>query len=315
MSKKKHTSIAGILPDQSGDAARIIRNTVKIGCGVNLILMLLKLSTGYLGHSDALVADGFHSLNDVAADLIMLIFVGISYKQANANYTYGYGKFETFSSMMMSTLLVFISIMIGIEAVEKIADYSSGALLEQPDIWTFIVVLFAMSCKEGLYRYYISAGRKAGSTALMANAWHHRSDALASVATLSGVTVAHFFGPAFRVCDPLASLVIALIILIAAVRMFVPAFAELMEKSLPGEDVEKTQKIVQSTLGVKKLNYVRSRRNGHHLIFDIGIEIDQNLTVTQGAEIAFEIEKSLKDAYCPHIMVTISTKPYESFKK
>lgn len=309
MKKHQHISVANELPDQSGAGARIIRKAVKIGCFVNLLLMILKLSTGHWGHSDALMADGFHSLNDVAADLIMLIFVGISYRPANASYSYGYGKFETLSSLLMSSLLIFIGVMVGIEAIETVIDYAKGADLVQPDIWTFVVVLFAMACKEGLYRYYSRAGRQANSKALMANAWHHRSDALASVATLIGVTAAHFFGPAFRVLDPVASFVIAIFILTAAVRMFIPAFVELMEHSLPEHEIEKAREIVKNTPGVKEITYIRSRRNGHHLIFDIGIGVNPDLTISQGAEIADNIESEIKNAYCPHVYVSMNTRP------
>lgn len=306
---KKELSLAQVLPDENGESARTIRNVVKIGCIVNALLMALKLTAGYLGHSDALVADGFHSLNDLAADFIMLIFVGISYRAADDRYSYGYGKFETFSSFLISAFLIVVALMIGAEAVESFVGYAKGEELQQPDIWTFVVVLFAMACKEGLYRFYSRAGRKAESKALLANAWHHRSDALASVATLVGVTFAHFFGPAFRILDPIASLVIAIFILIPAIRLFRPAFAELMERSLPVKDVTKARESISAVPGVKKINYIRSRRNGHHLIFDIGIGIEPDLTIEQGAEIAHGIETTLRDIYCPHILVSVTTTP------
>ena len=304
-----HRPLSQSLPDEPGASARAIRRVVKIGCAVNALLMALKLTAGYLGHSDALVADGFHSLNDVAADLIMLVFIGISYRAADARFAYGYGKFETFSSFLMSTLLIVISVMIGAEAVESIVGYARGETLPQPDIWTFVVVLFCMACKEGLFRFYSHAGRKADSKALVANAGHHRSDALASVATLVGVTFSHFFGPAFRILDPVASLVIAVFIFIPALRLFRPAFAELMERSLPARDVENARGIVAAVDGVRKVTYLRTRRNGHHLIFDVGIGVDRGLTVEQGSEIAAAIERALTAAYCPHVMVSVTTSP------
>ncbi len=301
--------LAQVLPDESGESAKTIRRVVKIGCIVNAVLMGLKLTAGYLGHSDALVADGFHSLNDLAADVIMLIFVGISYKAADDRYSFGYGKFETFSSFLISAFLVVVALMIGAEAVESIIDYAKGETLEQPDIWTFIVVLFAMACKEGLFRFYSHAGRKVSSNALLANAWHHRSDALASVATLIGVTFSHFFGPAFRILDPVASLVIAVFILIPALRLFKPAFVELMERSLPFDQVEKARGVVENIEGVEGITYLRSRRNGHHLIFDIGIRIASGTTIDRAAETAAAIESALKTAFCPHILVSVTTTP------
>ncbi len=310
MRHSKHAApLAQVLPDETGAAARTIRRVVKIGCVVNALLMALKLAAGYLGHSDALVADGFHSLNDLAADLIMLIFVGISYRAADDRYAYGYGKFETFSSFLISAFLIVVACVIGAEAVESIIGYAKGEELDQPDIWTFIVVLFAMACKEGLFRFYSHAARRAESKALLANAWHHRSDALASVATLVGVTFSHFFGPAFRILDPVASLVIAVFILIPAVRLFRPAFAELMERSLPAGDVARARGIVEAVPGVEGVSGLRTRRNGHHLIFDVEIRIAPHLTIEQGAVIAAAIEEALKKAYCPHIFVSVTTRP------
>jgi cation diffusion facilitator family transporter len=313
MNTKHHSkTLSQALPDESGKSAHAIRRVVRIGCAVNAFLMVLKIVAGHFGHSDALVADGFHSLNDLAADIIMLIFVGISYRAADARYAYGYGKFETFSSFLISAFLIVISLMIGAEAAESVVSYARGEILPQPDIWTFVVVLFAMGCKEGLFHFYSRAGKKADSKALMANAWHHRSDALASVATLVGVTFSHFFGPAFRILDPLASFVIAVFIFVPAVRLFQPAFAELMERSLPVTEVEKARAVIASVAGVEGISYLRTRRNGHHLIFDVGIEVDPHLTIDQGAEIASSIESVLRAAYCPHILVSVTTRPAKS---
>ncbi len=297
--------LSDIITDEGEGSARAIRRVVKIGCVVNALLMVLKLSAGYFGHSDALVADGFHSLNDLAADIIMLVFVGISYKAADKKYAYGYGKFETFSSFLISAFLIVVACGIIFEAVESITGYFNGEILEQPDIWTVVVVLVAMCCKEGLFRFYSYSGRKQNSTALVANAWHHRSDAFASIATLIGVTFSHFFGPAFRILDPVASLVIAIFILVPAIRLFRPAFGELMEHSLPERDVEKARSVAEDVKGVEEITYLRTRRSGHHLLFDMGIKVDPKLSVADGEAIAENVEEALKNAFCRHIIVSV----------
>ncbi len=273
--------------------------------------MVLKMVTGHYGHSDALVADGFHSLNDFAADLIMLMFVGISFRGPDSRYSYGYGKFETFSTFLMSSFLIIVSLIIGYEGIESLVGYSRGMELEQPDIWTVIVVLFAMAAKEGLYHFYSSAGRKAGSKALVANAWHHRSDALASLATLIGVSFSQLFGPAFRVLDPVASILIAVFILVAACRMIAPAFGELMECSLPESDSRKARECVENTAGVDSVAHVRSRRNGHYKVFDVGVRVSPDVSVKQAAEIALAAEKSLNDEFGPYVLPSVSILPSE----
>ncbi len=291
--------------------ARKIRRAVCIGCIVNAVLMVLKMVTGHYGHSDALVADGFHSLNDFAADLIMLMFVGISFRGPDSRYSYGYGKFETFSTFLMSSFLIIVSLIIGYEGIESLVGYSRGMELEQPDIWTVIVVLFSMAAKEGLYHFYSTAGRKAGSKALVANAWHHRSDALASLATLIGVSFSQLFGPAFRVLDPVASILIAVFILVAACRMIAPAFGELMECSLPESDSRKARECVENTAGVDSVAHVRSRRNGHYKVFDGGVRVSPDVSVKQAAEIALAAEKSLNDEFGPYVLPSVSIFPSE----
>lgn len=306
----KHDSeekrLSDILPDEGEGSARAIRRVVKIGCIVNALLMFLKLSAGYFGHSDALVADGFHSLNDLAADIIMLMFVGLSYRKADGKYSFGYGKFETFSSFLISAFLIVVGLSIAFEAVEKIVDYINGEILEQPDIWTVVVVLIAMASKEGLFRFYSYSGRKNNCKALQANAWHHRSDAFASIATLIGVTFSHFLGTSFRILDPVASLVLAVFIIIPAIRLFRPAFSEMMERSLPEAEVNKAEKIIGGVDGVEAVRYLRTRRVGHHLVFDAGVRLDKSLTVEAVEKIEDNIKAALEKAFCRHIIVSVS---------
>ena len=268
--------------------ARKIRRAVCIGCIVNAVLMVLKMVTGHYGHSDALVADGFHSLNDFAADLIMLMFVGISFRGPDSRYSYGYGKFETFSTFLMSSFLIIVSLIIGYEGIESLVGYY-----------------------RGMEHFYSSAGRKAGSKALVANAWHHRSDALASLATLIGVSFSQLFGPAFRVLDPVASILIAFFILVAACRMIAPAFGELMECSLPESDSRKARECVENTAGVDSVAHVRSRRNGHYKVFDVGVRVSPDVSVKQAAEIALAAEKSLNDEFGPYVLPSVSILPSE----
>ena len=166
-----------------------------------------------------------------------------------------------------------------------------------------------MATKEGLYHFYSAAGKRVGSKALVANAWHHRSDALASVATLIGVSFSQIFGPAFRVLDPIASILIALFILVAACRMLGPAFGELMEHSLPVSDRKKARECVERTAGVESIAHLRSRRNGHYKVFDVAVRVSPEVSVKDGADIALAVEKSLTDEFGPYILPTISIIP------
>lgn len=305
-SEDSEMKLSDQLRDESSSNAKLIKKVVKIGCCVNALLMVLKILSGYFGHSDALMADGFHSLNDLAADIIMLIFVGISYHKADNRYSYGYGKFETFSSFLISSFLIVVAFMIGREGVGSIIEYAHGEELAQPDIWTVIVVLIAMTCKEGLFRFYSYMGKKADCNALVANAWHHRSDALASVATLIGVSFSHFLGPGFRILDPIATVLIAIFIIIPAVRLFIPAFKQLMEHSLSNEIQENVNNIVSKTGGVEAISYIRTRRVGHKLVFDIGIKVNPDIKIEDGIGIVESIESQIKNSFCQHVCVSVA---------
>ena len=301
-------TLPDLLTTTSASEARRIRKVIVTGCGVNLLLMLMKIAVGWYGHSEALVADGFHSLNDMAVDLVMLVFVGWSYKKANSRFAYGYGKFETFSSLMISLLMITIATLIFIEGVKSIIGFAHGEVLERPDIWTLVAIIVAICCKEGLYRYYTTTGKRMDSTALQGAGWHHRLDAMASVATLIGVTCAHFLGEKFHVFDPIASLVIAITILFPAFRLMVPSFRELMDGSLPDRDTEKAMRTVEEVPGVLGIDHLKARRSGHSRIFDIKIRVAHGTTVEQGEVITSDIEKALEKNFCPHIYVSVQTR-------
>lgn len=298
----------------AGWEARIIRRAVMIGCAVNIALMLLKLSFGYYGHSDALRADGFHSLSDVCSDIIMLAFVGISFRPSSRKFSYGYGKFETFASLLISCLLLFVTYHISEHAIEAISLYARGGVLPHPDGWTVIAVLVAMGAKETLFHYYKSTGKKTRCSALISSAWHHRADAMASIATLIGVGCAHFLGENWRILDPVASLLIALLILVTGLRLFIRAFNELMDTSLPREDVEEATNIILNCKGVEGISKIRCRKSGPYMIFNVMIEIDGKFSINQGSVIASEVKNALIECFGSHTMVGIETKPFVNFE-
>lgn len=302
-------ALSGFLDARDNRDAHLIRHVVIIGCLINAVLMALKLIVGYYGHSDAVVADGFHSLNDVAADLIMLLFVGISFRPADERFSYGYGKFQTFSSFLISVALLFVAVEISLEAIESIIDYSHGTILPQPSVWTIVVVVISMIGKEFLFRYYRSASRRTDTMALLTSAWHHRSDAMASIATLIGVTFAHFFGESWRILDPCASLVLVIFIVVPAIRMLIPAFMELMDRSLKPEVISKAKETIASTPDVEQVEYVTGRKNGHYLIFNIGASVNKTMTVNEGYVISSQIEERLHDVFGKNIMTSITILP------
>jgi cation diffusion facilitator family transporter len=288
----------------------IIRRITLIGFYINAALMMLKIVFGIYGHSEALIADGVHSLSDFATDLIVLIFVGIAYKRADDDHPYGHGKYETFSTLLIAVGLLAVAIGIGLNGIYTIYDVTQGETIPRPGMLTIIVAAISILAKEILYHATVIVGRNIKSQALRANAWHHRSDAFSSVATLIGVSAAYFLGEQWRICDPIASIIIAVFISVSALGIAAPAVSELLERSLPENQIKQIEEIIASVDGVKKFHRLRTRRNGHSCIIDVHVKVDPNLTVTQGHEIATAVEMALRKRFTPDLTSSVHIEPY-----
>lgn len=275
------------------DIVKKIRYVTMVGFWVNALLVILKLFFGYWGHSDALVADGYHSISDFVTDLIVIVFASTAYKRADKDHPYGHGKYETLASLIIGVILFFVAVFILVEGTERIIGVIKGEVLPRPDFWTIIVAIFSILAKEGCYRYTMKEGKMLGSSSLMANAHHHRSDAISSVATLVGVGVAFAFGATWRILDPVASVIISIMIGISAYEIAKPAINELLEISLPENEMREIVEIAKSVDGVKKIHNVRARRNGHSIIVEMNIHVDPDITVQAGHIIASNVEKEL----------------------
>lgn len=288
----------------------IIRHVTWVGFWVNTALMVLKLAVGYWGHSDALVADGYHSLSDFGTDFIVLIFVGIAYKRADSDHPYGHGKFETLASLLIGVALLGVALGIGWSGTATMVRWWHGQELPRPEFITIIVAAVSILAKEVLYRYTYAAGVRIDSSALKANAWHHRSDAISSVATVVGVAGSYFLGANFRLLDPLASVLIAVFIAMAAWKVVRPALDELLEKSLPSDEVDDIRRTILSVKGVHALHKLKTRRSGHSKVIDVDIKVDPYITVTAGHDISTQVERTLRQRYGSDIYIYVHVEPF-----
>ena len=287
----------------------LIRKVTLVGFWINAVLVALKLFFGYWGHSDALVADGYHSLSDFITDFIVLFFIGIAYKKADKDHPYGHGKYETVASVLIGMILMLVAIYIGVEGIATIMQAVNGKILPRPDVWTIIIALVSILSKEFCYRYTINVGRKVDSSALIANAWHHRSDAISSVATLIGVSLSFFLGDHWRVLDPIASVIIAVFIGISALQIAKPSIQELLEISLPQNQINSILKIIGNVPGVKKVHNLRCRRNGHSYIVDVNVHVDPDITVRMAHEIANDVETELHRSFERDMIIYVHIEP------
>lgn len=296
--------------NNSKKTLHIIRHVTWVGFWVNAFLMALKLVVGYTGHSDALVADGYHSLSDFATDFVVLIFVGIAYKQADDSHPYGHGKFETFASLLIAVALIFVAVFIGWEGVETLRLSLSGHMLVRPDILTLVVAFISILAKEGLFHYTYRAGKKINSSSLVANAWHHRSDAISSVATMIGIGLAYFLGEAWRIADPIASIMVSVLILVSAVKVASPAIAELLDAGLPEQDRVRISQAISKVNGVMGYHHLRTHRNGNTLVVECHIKVQPDITVIAGHEIATSVEEAIESLYHGKVISTVHIEPY-----
>jgi len=287
-----------------------IRKVTFVGLWINVVLIVLKLFFGYWGKSNALVADGYHSVSDFITDFIVIVFVAASYKKADTGHPYGHGKFETVATVLIGLILLGVGLLIGYGGCLAFVGACQGDVLPRPDMWALYVAVLSILLKEFCYRYTMAYGKRLASTALVANAWHHRSDAVSSVATLVGVSFALFLGESWRIMDPVASVVIAVMICVSAVKIALPSVNELLETSLPEEAVNRMAHAIRSVPGVIKVHNLRSRKNGHSYIIDVNIHVNPEITVRAGHAIATEVEKRLCSEFGNDVIIYVHTEPH-----
>ena len=280
-----------------------------VGMTSDVCLSALKIVTGIIGHSSAILADGIHSISDTVTDALVYAMVRLSGKGVDEHYRYGRGKFETLAAFLISILLVVVALGLMTEGLKDVWAALQGETLERPHNVALVVGIIAVVVKEGLYHYTRLKGRKTGSNALKAYAWHHRADALSTAATLLGVAGAMFLGERWRVLDPIAAIAVSVVILVLAYRLGRPAVEELLEVSLPNEEQEKIANIVINTSGVKAFHNLRTRRNGNLRVVDLHVKVDGGLSVSDSHNITREIERQLSQEL-GEVMTNIHVEPY-----
>lgn len=204
-----------------------------VGFFVNAVLTGFKFAAGILGNSSAMIADAVHSLSDFLTDIVVLISLKLTAKPADHCHNYGHGKYETIAALMISALLALAGFQILKAGIIKVIFVSKGGFLPKPGIIALVAAGLSALVKEILYRYTLKTGEKINSPAVIANAWHHRSDAFASLAALLGIGGAIGLGAKWTVLDPITSIIVSLFIFKVAYDIIVPSLGELVEKSLP----------------------------------------------------------------------------------
>lgn len=280
-----------------------------IGFIINILLTIFKFSAGILGRSSAMIADAVHSLSDLASDIIVLIFARIAGKPVDESHRYGHGKFETFSTFIVGVILAFAGIGILWEAVSKIIDFFNGELTTSPEIIALIAAAVSIIVKEILFWATLKVGKTQNSQMVIANAWHHRTDAMSSVATLFGIGGAIFLGKNWIILDPLAAGLVSIFIIRVAYKIIKPAVNDLLERSLPPDTRDEIISIVSSTKDVQNPHNIRTRRIGNNFAIEIHIYIDKDMSVQKSHDVTLVVEQKLKDRFGEQTHVVIHVDP------
>lgn len=287
---------------------RIYRVTF-IGFVVNLVLSLLKLAAGILGRSGAMIADAVHSFSDLATDVVVIVFARISAKPRDDGHDYGHGKYETLATILISIALGIVGAGILVNSIGAVRVVLDGGLLPRPGLVALVAAVLSIVAKEILYHYTVREGRAIDSPSVIANAWHHRSDALSSLGTLVGIGCAYFLGDRWRIADPIAALIVAVFIFKVAFDLIRTGLGELLEKSLPEETEREILRIVTLDPAVREPHNLRTRRIGAAIAIEVHVRVDGAMSVACSHALTVGIERRLRERFGEETMIAVHVEP------
>lgn len=288
--------------EKPADSAELVRRrkiyrVTLMGSLVNVALVIFKFVAGVLGHSTALIADAVHSLSDFLTDIVVVVFVKIAGKPEDKNHHYGHGKYETLATAIIGASLLGVGVAICYSGACRIYQCIAGEGIPRPGFIAFAAAIVSIVLKEWAYRFTVKTGRETGSQAVVANAWHHRSDALSSIGTAVGVGGALFLGAKWTVLDPIAAVIVSLFIVATALNLLKQTMDELMERSLP-EDIEnEILSIAGAEPEVSEIHHLRTRRIGNNIAMTMHLRLPGDITLYHAHEHASNIERRLRERF------------------
>lgn len=288
---------------------REIYRVTFVGLVVNLLLSAAKLVAGVIGRSAAMTADAVHSFSDLATDVVVIAFARISSKPKDESHDYGHGKYETLATLLISLALAVVGSGILVSGIRSIRVVIEGGTLPRPGAIALVAAVVSIVGKEILYRYTVRVGRRIDSPSVVANAWHHRSDALSSLGTLVGIGCAYFLGERWRIADPIAALVVALFIFKIAFDLIRSGLDELMERSLPTETEAEILRIITADPAIREPHNLRTRRIGASIAIEVHVRVDGEMTVRHSHELTVDIERRLRERFGAGTMIAVHVEP------
>jgi cation diffusion facilitator family transporter len=261
-----------------------------LGLVVNLGLGAAKLAGGLVGGSLALVSDAVNSLGDVFASAAILLAFRVAQKPADAEHPYGHTRAEAIAGSNVAVLVIVSALMVGWEAIRSFPPESAKL---PPPLWTLAIAAGNVAIKEALYQYKIRLGRRLGSSALIANAWDHRSDAFSALAVLVGLTLVRVGGPRLLFMDSVSALAVVAVILVSATRLLVASGQELMDAQADQPFVDEIRAFAAGSPGVRQVDKLWVRKTGLEYLVDIHVQVPAELTVAEGHAISHQVKDRL----------------------
>ncbi len=283
-------------------ANRRIKSVTNVGIGTNLVLSVLKVTVGIVSHSIALVADGIHSISDIATDVAVLLGVHFGSKAADSKHPYGHGRLETFAAAAIALALIFV----GLAMIYK-ASIGIGELhVARPGLAALFVALVSIVAKEWLYRITKKIAVSTHSSALYANAWHHRSDAFSSVAVVIGIASVML---GFEHGDQIAAIAVGIMIALVGGRLLGDCFHEFSESAVDSDTIDSIRNIIEANDQIRNWHKLRTRTVGREVFLDLHILVDQSLNITDAHEIAESLENALHRQLARPVNITVHVEP------
>ena len=276
-----------------------------LGLVVNVLLGLVKLVGGILGGSFALISDAVNSIGDSLSSVVVTFALVVAQRPADKEHPYGHTRAEAIAASNVALVIILSALFVGWEAVRRIAVQHDA-----PPVWTLWIAGANVLIKESLYRYKVQIGQRTGSTAIMANAWDHRSDALCSFAVLIGLGIVRWAGPNYIWADEVAALVVVCLILWSGCKLFRRSASELMDLQADDEFVQEIQTAAESVNGVRNVETLWVRKSGLEYFADIHIEVDAKLTVDEGHRIGHQVKDRLLEQFPALRDVLVHLEPF-----
>jgi cation diffusion facilitator family transporter len=282
------------------------------GLIVNIILTIFKFIAGFVGQSSAMIADAVHSSSDMISDIVVLFGFRYVKKPVDNTHNYGHGKVETLATAIVGLMLIVVAFFITLSGFEKLISSLKGNILPRPELIALYAAFISILSKEILYRYTVNIGKKIESNLIVANAWHHRSDAFSSIGTMIGIGGAIFLGEKWRILDPIAAILVSILIFKVAIEISKNSVKELLEASIDEEKKAEIFEKVSEVKGVKEYHKLRIRHVGHYHSMSIHILVDKSLNITEAHNISTNVENVVKELLGQETIVTIHIEPFQS---